>query len=328
MNRYKHFTLKEREMIKHYLDISKNQSEIAMLLKRNKSSISRELKRNSINGEYLPCDAQSSYFHRRLCCKPKKKLDNQIVYTCVKNLFLNHQWSPEQISERLKMEGFRYTVSYNTIYRGIYDGLFDEPGLSHGNRGAIRKLRHKGKSRHTKNYEEKRGKIVISNLITDRPQIANDRGRIGDWEADTVLGQTGKACLVTLTDRKSRYLLCKKIPKKNSTEVKNAMIELLKEHPLKSITPDRGKEFSKHPEISKELNLVEFYFPFPHHPWQRGTNENTNGLLREYFPKTKDIDQTDEYIESKIKEINLRPRKCLNWKTPYEVYHSMELHLI
>lgn len=105
------------------------------------------------------------------------------------------------------------------------------------------------------------------------------------------------------------------------------MIELLKEQPLKSITPDRGKEFSKHAEISKELNLVEFYFPFPHHPWQRGTNENTNGLLREYFPKTKDIYQTDEYVESKIQEINLRPRKCLNWKTPYEVYHSTELQL-
>jgi IS30 family transposase len=89
------------------------------------------------------------------------------------------------------------------------------------------------------------------------------------------------------------------------------MIELLKEQPLKSITPDRGKEFSKHAEISKELNLVEFYFLFPHHPWQRGTNENTNGLLREYFPKTKDIYQTDEYVESKIQEINLRPSQML-----------------
>lgn len=91
------------------------------------------------------------------------------------------------------MEGFTYTISYNTIYRGIYSGLFDEPGRSHGNRGAIRKLRHRGKSRHTKNYEERRGRIVISNVITDRPQIANNRGRLGDWEANTVLGQVGKA---------------------------------------------------------------------------------------------------------------------------------------
>lgn len=328
MNHYKHFTLKEREMIKHYVDIGKKQSEIAILLGHNKSSISRELKRNSLDGEYFPCDAHSLYLQRRTLCKPKRKLDNPDIYKCVRNLFLKHQWSPEQISARLKIENYKYTISYNTIYRGIYSGLFDDPGLSHGNRGAIRKLRHRGKSRHTKNYEERRGKIAISNLITDRPQIANDRERIGDWEADTVLGRTGKACLVTLTDRKSRYLLCKKISKRNSTEVKQAMIELLKDQPLESITPDRGKEFSKHLEISKELNLVEFYFPFPHHPWQRGTNENTNGLLREYFPKTKDIYQTDEYIESKIQEINLRPRKCLNWKTPYEVYRSTELQLI
>ena len=175
MNHYKHFTLKEREMIKHYLDIGKNQTEIAMLLNRNKSSISRELKRNNIDEEYFPCEAQYSYIQRRLCCKSKKKLENPTLYKCVKNLFLNHQWSPEQISERLKVESFNYTISYNTIYRGIYEGLFDEPGLSRGNRGSIRKLRHKGKSRHTKNYKERRGKIVISNLITERPQIANDR---------------------------------------------------------------------------------------------------------------------------------------------------------
>lgn len=107
----------------------------------------------------------------------RKKSDNPILYNCVKNLFLNHQWSPEQISEQLKMENFNYTISYNTIYKGVYEGIFDEPGLSRGNRGSIRK---KEKSRHTKNYEERRGKIVISNIITERPQIANDRGRIGD----------------------------------------------------------------------------------------------------------------------------------------------------
>lgn len=139
------------------------------------------------------------------------------MYKCVKNLFFNHQWSPKQISERLKMEGFKYTICYNIVYSGIYDGLFDEPRISHGNRGAICKLRRKGKSRHTKNCDERRGKIVISNLITDRHQIANDRRRIGDWEADTVAGQTGKACLVILNDKKSRYLLCNKTPKKNST---------------------------------------------------------------------------------------------------------------
>lgn len=117
MNHYKHFTLKEREMIKHYIDIGKNQSEIAILLKRNKSSISRELKRNSINGDYLPCDAQSSYMHRRLCCKPKKKLDNRIVYKCVKNLFLNHQWNSGGLlvrKERMK-NGNKFYATYKSV---------------------------------------------------------------------------------------------------------------------------------------------------------------------------------------------------------------------
>lgn len=327
MNHYNHFTLKERELLKHFLDIGKNQTEISILLGKNKSSISREIRRNSQDGEYIPCEAHAIYEKRRLHCRPKKKLDNPILFNCVKDLFLNHQWSPEQISARLKYENSNFTISYNTIYRGIYNGTFDEKGLSHGNRGSIRKLRHRGKSRHTKSYEEKRGKIQISNLITDRPEPANNRERLGDWEADTVLGQTGKACLVTLTDRKSRYLLCKKIEKKSSALVKEAMVELLKNQPLKTITPDRGKEFSKHAEIKQELNLVEFYFPLPHHPWQRGTNENTNGLLREYFPKTKDINQSESYVKAKMKDINLRPRKCLNWKTPYEVFHSVELHL-
>lgn len=120
-------------------------------------------------------------------------------------MFLNHQWSPEQISERLKFEDSDFSISYSTIYREIYNGKFDEKGLSHGNRGAIRKLRHRDKSRHTKKYEEKRGKIKITNLIFDRPQSANNRERLGDWEADTILGKHCKACLVTLTDRKSRY---------------------------------------------------------------------------------------------------------------------------
>lgn len=327
MNHYTHFTLKERKILKHFIDIGKNQTEISILLGKNKSSISREIKRNSQNGKYIPCEAHDRYKNRRFNCKPRKKLDNPSLYECVKNLFLRHQWSPEQISSRLKFENSSFTISYNTIYREIYNGRFDEKELSHGNRGVVRKLRHRGKSRHTKNYEERRGKIQISNLITDRPAPANNRERLGDWEADTLMGQTGKACLVTLTDRKSRYLLCKKIAKKNAFLVKQAMIKLLKNQPLETITPDRGKEFSKHAEISQELNLVEFYFPFPHHPWQRGTNENTNGLLREYFPKTVDINQSDSYVEAKMKEINLRPRKCLNWKTPYEVYHSVELHL-
>lgn len=242
---------------------------------------------------------------------------------------MDHQWSPEQISERLKYEGFVHSISYNTIYRGIYTGMLERHKLTSGQRGVIRKLRHKGKSRHTKNYEEKRGKIRVSNDLKDRPEEANRRLRIGDWEADTVLGTIGKACLVTLIDRKSRFLLCARIDKKNSINVRDSMINLLDDQPLYSITPDRGKEFSKHSEVTIALNDVQFYWPLPSHPWDRGSNENTNGLLREYFPKNEDMSvHSEEYVTDKIHELNKRPRKCLGWKSPYEVYYNQVLHLI
>ena len=243
---------------------------------------------------------------------------------------MENRWSPEQIAARLKLENYPNSISYKTIYRAIYSGMFDTPEQknSKGNRGAIRKLRHRGKSRHTKNYVELRGKIPISNPLSVRPKEANERIRLGDFEADTVAGEKGKACLLTLTDRKSRFLICRKLEKKSSENVNKAMIEALTEQPLFSVTPDRGKEFSLHSEVTKALG-VEFYFPPPHHPWERGTNENTNGLLREYFPKGQDLtDISDEYLQDKVTELNHRPRKCLGYRTPAEIYFSKTLHFI
>ena len=329
MNHYNHLTIEEREMILSYFAKGISICKISKILNRNKSTISRELKRNVFNEQYSPSKAQAAYFKRRHHCGRKKILDNQIHYEWVRNRFLDHQWSPEEIAGRLKYEKADWSISYNTIYRAIYSGMFDEKNLSHGNRGAIRKLRHRGKSRHTKTYVEKRGKIQISNELKDRPEEANNRSRLGDWEGDTVAGIKGKACLVTYVDRKSRYLKCTKIKKKKSCHVKEATIKLLKNEPLHTITPDRGKEVSSHTEISEELDQVQFYFPYPQHPWDRGTNENTNGLLREYFPKGMDItDIPEEYIQEKVDELNKRPRKCLGFKTPYEVYYSETLHLI
>ncbi|HGF6270412.1 TPA: IS30-like element ISApl1 family transposase, partial [Escherichia coli] len=176
-----------------------------------------------------------------------------------------------------------------------------------------------------KNHHEKRGKIQISNHLNDRPISAQNRSRFGHWEADTVLGKAGGACLLTLTERKSRFELVKKIPAKKAEAVQKAMIELLDSHILRSITPDRGKEFAQHRLVTEALG-VEFYFPEPHQPWTRGTNENTNGLLREYFPKHQDINQWSEVdIQQVINKLNLRPRKCLGWKTPYEVYFKKSL---
>lgn len=144
-------------------------------------------------------------------------------------------------------------------------------------------------------------------------------------------GKTGSACLVTITDRCSRYLLEGKITKKHATLLADKMISMLSAisgQYVKTITPDRGKEFAKHNQISSALNGVQFYFPDPHAPWQRGTNENTNGLIREYLPKSFDIAlYSDGEITGLVDKLNKRPRKCLGWKSPYEVFFAKSLHL-
>ena len=331
MSHYKHITPEEREKILVLRSENFSIIAIANSIGRNKSTVSRELMRNTVNGIYSAISAQEAYEQRRKNCRPKKKLSDPLIFNTVREKFLDHQWSPEQIAERIKLECVSFSISYTTIYRGIYLGLFDtaEERNSHGHRGARRKLRHRGKTRHTRDHNETRGKIVVSNDLSERPAEANDRSRIGDWEGDTVAGKKSGPCLVTLADRMSRFLLSRKAEKKNSIYVRDTMIQCLQGQPLHSITPDRGKEFARHAEVTAALNNVPFYFPQPHQPWQRGTNENTNGLLREYFPKGTDLYKySDEQIQSKVDELNKRPRKCLGYRTPYEVYYSTTLHLI
>lgn len=332
MSHYKHLSMEEREKI--LVHHAKNQSlrSIGKLLGRSPSTISREIKRNRITRKrYSAFKADLKYCKRRRNCKRHKLLENNELRRIVSELFLEQQWSPEEISNRLKYENNSYHVSYSTIYRGIYAGMLDEANLSRGNRGAIRKLRHRGKTRRRKEEIEKRGRIAVSNTIHQRPKEAFNRQVIGHWEVDTVAGKTGSACLVTITDMCSRYLLSEKISKKNSQLVASKMISMLSNIPsnyVKSLTPDRGKEFSKHTFVSSALGNVEFYFADPHSPWQRGTNENTNGLLREYLPKSFDIALcSDADISVYVDKLNKRPRKCLDWKTPYEVFFDKALHL-
>lgn len=330
MSHYKHLTLFEREKILLFLAKGYSVTEIAKELGRNKGTISRELRRNHSRNGYMPVDAQKLYSKRRKRSRRKKLLTDEGLYSLVKDKFLNQQWSPEQIAERLKLEDSDYQISYNTIYRAIYAGMFDTPEQrrSVGNRGMKRRLRHKGKPRHAKGCGTMRGKIEVSHDITERPKRAEKRARLGDWEADTVEGCKGSACLLTLVDRRSRYLLCRKLVKKTGDNVAAAMTSALENMPHKSITPDRGMEFCRHPQITEALHGVPFYFALPHHPWQRGTNENTSGLLREYFPKSFDLaNVSPEHLQEIEDKINLRPRKCLGFKTPFEVFSHRVLHL-
>ena len=240
---YKHLNIIERELIAIYRAKSWSICKIAKLLSRNKSTISRELTRNP--GEYLPSKAIARYKRRRKKCRPHKILENPELFVLVKKLFLDCHWSPEQIAARLKLENYPIQVSYKTIYRAIYAAMFDTPEQkrSTGNRGAKRKLRHRGKPRRPKGYISNRGKIPISHELKERPVEANNRSRFGDWEADSIVGFNHKSGLLTLVDRKSRFLICKKLTRLGSKEVEAAMIEALRDQPLKSITPDRGREF-------------------------------------------------------------------------------------
>ena len=299
MSQYKHLTLIEREKLLLFAARGFNAIQIARLLGRSRSTIYRELKRNASKATgYLPANAQKRYEKRRKRCRRHKLLENDTLYELVKDKFLNHQWSPEQIAGRLALEGSAYRISYNTIYRAIYAGMFDTPEHRplHGKKGMKRHLRHKGKPRKTKNRTDRRGKITISHTIAERPEEATERSRIGDWEADTVAGTLGGAYLITLVDRSSGFLLCEKVLKRSPELVAEGMIKLLKPVPYHTVTPDRGSEFGKHEKVTEALHGTQFYFALPHHPWQRGTNENTNGLLREYFPKGKDLTNVSDAL--------------------------------
>ena len=329
MSHYKHLTIVEREKLDHFRAEGKSITCIAKLMRRNKSTISRELRRNATDGEYVPYMAHTQYLEHRKKCRPAKRLSNRILFGFVCDKFLHHQWSPEEIAGRLRRERGETVISYATIYRAIRDGMLDEaaretdPCVSK----AKYKLRHRGKKRHTKGAEEHRGKIRISNELETRPEEANSRSRIGDWEADTVAGIQGGSCLVTLDDRKSRFLIARIVPSKSAKPVADAIIGALQGQPAHTITPDRGKEFALHRLVTEALG-VPFYFPKPHQPWQRGTNENNNGLLREYFPKGHAFyGVTNESLQTVVDELNHRPRKCLGWQTPHEVYFSTVLHL-
>ena len=160
----------------------------------------------------------------------------------------------------------------------------------------------------------------ISHDISERPAGGAARSRRRHWECDTVAEKTGKACLVTLVNIERQYLVGGKAAKKTTQAVSIVLLQALQEQSVKNLTPDRGKEFANHAAVTEALDGMSFYFPPPHQPWQQGSNENTNGLFQEYFPKGMDI--------TPFAKLNRRPRKCLGYKTPYDVHYSKKLHLI
>lgn len=330
MSHYTHLSTLEREKIGELQRNGIGVRSIAKKLGRSPATISRELRRNTPpKGKYYGCVAQQLYKRRRKACGRKALLANQELLLVVKRLFLECQFSPEEISNRLKLEKSPFQISYATIYRGIEQKRFDH--FLPKKQKASRKLRHRGKRRKHRDFQEQRGKIQVDDTIADRPKSANSRRYFGHFEADTVNGKKGTPCILTLNDRKSRYLIAAKVERNNPHLIRDKLIELMNNvprHPCRSITLDRGQEFRYHREVTAALGGVKLYFCDPQSPWQRGTNENSNGLLREYIPKGYDMNLlTAEQLSNAVDKLNLRPRKCLGWRSPYEVFFGKVLHL-
>lgn len=314
---YYHLTIYERTSIYIFKQNGMSIRDIARALDRNPSTISRELRRNKYknNSLYQPTSAQNKYIKRRVNCH-RKKITDEIIISSIKSKIEKH-FSPEQIYGRSKLDN-HYSPSTSTIYRMIHDKRIKDITME--------KLRRKG---HFKRPKETRGKFNVdsSRTIKKRPKDVYKRIKLGNWEGDTVESgrydhnRKSKVCFVTLAERKSRFYIAIKVETRESKYVTPAIINALKDYPqslLKTITFDRGKEFSGYKIIEKALK-VKTYFCDPYCAWQKGTNENTNGLLREYYPKGMDLSEVDEEdLKETIKEMNNRPRKCIGFKTPKE----------
>jgi len=310
---YSHVTRDERCQIYALKSRGVSQNSIAAQLKRPSSTIGRELKRNSAANDYQIDQAHENSISRRLLASQEpKKMDTELINKIEEKLKL--EWSPEQISGRLKTKGT--LISYESIYRHVR--------ADKANGGELYKnLRHSGKIYKVRVAGKKAGRGCIPNRvdISERPEIIETKSRIGDWEGDTIISTGSKTALLTYVDRHSKFTLLKKLGRKLTESVRKATVELMAAlpHKVHSITYDNGMEFASHQKIAKELD-TECFFATPYHSWERGLNEHTNGLVRQYLPKNFDFkNTTDEEIQNIQDKLNHRPRKVLKYKTPFEV---------
>jgi len=305
MKSYTHFTQEERIWLGIFLKLGMRRAEIARKLNRSRSTISREIKRNSNkDGTYHHHRAWALYRWRRKRCVRKFVLLEPKKLHFVR-LCLDKFWSPETISTRWKMSGGT-GLAHTTIYRAFKKKLLqDYSAKTH--------LRRRGRRKNLRG-----GALPTHNSIHDRPQEATLRLTPGHLEGDTVYGGIGKGCLLTLVDRKTRILQAGIIETRYSDVVEEAFKRVLAKDQPKSITLDNGSEFANFLNIEKNHNTT-IYFADPHSPWQRGSNENVNGLIRFFFPKGTNFHKvTAEDLAHVVDLINNRPRKCLGWLSPYE----------
>jgi len=316
---YRHLTEGERYQIEALSKAKKSPTYIAQQLGRSKSTITRELTRNSGRRIYRAAEAQQRY-RQRLIEKGRERQCWHLVFDEVAVPLLKEGWSPEQIGGFFSNSEF--AVSHEWLYQRI---LRDKQ-----NGGTVyRHLRSQKQRKKRYGKPERRGQIVNRRSITERPAEVETRERMGDWEADTIIGANHQGAIVSLVERKSGYTRLIRVPNKEAAGVTQAINRALR--PFKkqvlTITFDNGKEFAWHEKIAKALK-ADCYFADPYSSWQRGSNENLNGLVRQYFPKkTADFTKvTDAEIAEVERKLNNRPRKRLGWLTPTQIFSGKSLN--
>jgi len=317
---YKQLTYENRNEIKAYLKLGLKMVLIAYLIGVHNSTISRELKRNSGLRGYRPNQAQDKANARNKHSRKHIRLTDVVKQRV--EFYLKQDWSPEQISGRLALAE-EIHISHETIYQYIWADKQAGGDLYKHLRGA----RKKKKKRYGK--QDGRGQIKDRISIDERPAIVANKERLGDWEIDTIIGSHHQGALVSAVERTAKLTCIQAVPQKEAEIVSQTIINMLKPFKGKvlTITVDNGKEFALHKKIAQELEAT-VYFAHPYHSWERGLNENTNGLIRQYFPKKYDFrnitKQDTLWVENRLNE---RPRKTLNFKKPNEIFFDNSVAL-
>lgn len=315
---YTHLTQDERYQIHEMLIEKKSKKDIALALFRSTTAIYRELNRNCGVHHWKPGHAQKLSEARQKNCRNARRIDEKDWAEVTDYLRLD--LSPQQAVNRLSLEKKApLKISHETIYQHIYADQKRGGDL-------VRHLR--GQKPYRKRYgsgDQRRGAIKNRVSIDERPDIVAQKTRLGDWEGDTIIGKDQQGVVVTLVDRVSRFTLAERLDSKHADGVTAVINGLLTAHKqtCHTITFDNGKEFAGHQAMTACLQAA-VYFAHPYHSWERGLNENTNGLIRQYFPKKTNFKNvSQEELQLAIHKLNHRPRKCLGYQTPYEVFYNL-----
>lgn len=309
MSKYQQLAYEQRCQIKALKESGLSQAAIARVVGVNQSTISRELARNTGQRGYRHKQAQRMANERRQRARKALKMTPEMIERVESKL--REKWSPEQISGWLLTER-NELLSHERIYLHIWADK-RAGGDLHTH------LRRQGKAyEKRRNGKSSRGQIKNRVSIDERPAVVDSKGRIGDWEIDTVIGKGHSGAMVTIVERRTLFTVAARVESKSAEDVTQATIELLKPYQslVHTITADNGKEFAYHEKLAEALD-AKVYFAHPYHSWERGLNENTNGLLRQYWPKSTDFKTVSaEAVVAGVKQLNERPRKTLGYATP------------